>query len=168
MIIQCVNCNKKFEVKSSLIPDIGREIQCGSCNHIWFYTPNLEASSEVLPNQNIKKQDQLTQVIQKKELFTKAQTQDEYGSEDNFKGNEIISKVEKTKKTKKIKNANSFKFINILFYFIVSIISFIAIIIVLDTFKSPLGVFFPNIELILYNLFETIKDIYLFIKNLLV
>ena len=55
-----------------------------------------------------------------------------------------------------------------LFYFIVSIISFIAIIIVLDTFKSPLSVFFPNIELILYNLFETIKDIYLFIKNLLV
>ena len=39
---------------------------------------------------------------------------------------------------------------------------------VLDTFKSPLSVFFPNIELILYNLFETIKDIYLFIKNLLV
>ena len=37
MIIQCVNCNKNFEVKSSLIPKNGRNIQCGSCNHVWFY-----------------------------------------------------------------------------------------------------------------------------------
>ena len=37
MIIQCVNCNKNFEVDSSLIPENGRNIQCGSCDHIWFY-----------------------------------------------------------------------------------------------------------------------------------
>ena len=37
MIIECINCHKKFEVESSLIPESGRKIQCGSCNHIWFY-----------------------------------------------------------------------------------------------------------------------------------
>ena len=37
MIIQCINCNKKFEVNSDLIPSEGRNIQCGSCNHLWFF-----------------------------------------------------------------------------------------------------------------------------------
>ncbi len=37
MIIQCINCNKKFEVNSNLIPSVGRNIQCGSCNHLWFF-----------------------------------------------------------------------------------------------------------------------------------
>ena len=37
MIIECPNCNKKFKVESSLIPESGRNIQCGSCNHTWFF-----------------------------------------------------------------------------------------------------------------------------------
>ena len=37
MIIECVNCNKKFNVNSNLIPDEGREIKCGSCNHVWYF-----------------------------------------------------------------------------------------------------------------------------------
>ena len=40
MIIECINCNKVFEVNSELIPENGRTIQCGSCNHIWFYKHN--------------------------------------------------------------------------------------------------------------------------------
>ena len=37
MIIECVKCSKKFDVNSDLIPSSGRTIQCGSCNHVWFY-----------------------------------------------------------------------------------------------------------------------------------
>ena len=38
MIITCINCGKKkFDVNSELIPTEGRTIQCGSCNHIWFF-----------------------------------------------------------------------------------------------------------------------------------
>ena len=37
MIIKCINCNKKFNVDSRLIPSDGRQIQCGSCNHTWYY-----------------------------------------------------------------------------------------------------------------------------------
>ena len=42
MIIQCVNCSKKFAVDSDLIPSAGRTIQCGSCNHVWFYKKGQE------------------------------------------------------------------------------------------------------------------------------
>ena len=51
-------------------------------------------------------------------------------------------------------------------YIIVSIITFVAIIIVLDTFKDPLSNIFPNLELVLYNLFETLRDLILFAKDL--
>ena len=37
MIITCPNCNKQFKIDNTLIPDEGRDLQCGSCNHIWFY-----------------------------------------------------------------------------------------------------------------------------------
>ena len=64
------------------------------------------------------------------------------------------------------KPKSTFSFGKFLDYLIVLIISFIALIILLDTFKIPLSVFFPNLELILFNLFETIKDLILFTKDL--
>jgi len=42
MIIECTNCNKKFEVDPELIPEKGRSIQCGSCNHKWFYKKDTQ------------------------------------------------------------------------------------------------------------------------------
>ena len=56
---------------------------------------------------------------------------------------------------------------NILNLIIVFIISTIGIIILVDTFKSPISIVIPNIELILFNLYETIKDIILFFQDLL-
>ena len=44
MIIECINCNKVFEVNSELIPENGRTIQCGSCNYVWFYNCLLYTS----------------------------------------------------------------------------------------------------------------------------
>ena len=41
MIIECINCNKKFNVDQSLIPENGRQIQCGSCNHSWYFKVEL-------------------------------------------------------------------------------------------------------------------------------
>ena len=40
MIIICPSCNKKFEVDSALIPNKGKLLQCGSCNHKWFFNKN--------------------------------------------------------------------------------------------------------------------------------
>jgi len=48
----------------------------------------------------------------------------------------------------------------------VLIISCIALIILIDTLRIPLVKIFPSLEIILFNLFETLKDINLFIKDL--
>ena len=37
MIISCINCNKKFDINSNLIPLKGRLLECSSCNHQWFF-----------------------------------------------------------------------------------------------------------------------------------
>ena len=52
-------------------------------------------------------------------------------------------------------------------YILVGIISFITLIIFLDTFKSPLYSYFPNLEFLLFNFYETIVDISLFVKDLI-
>ncbi len=57
MIIVCVNCNKKFEVNSSLIPEKGRSIQCGACNHIWFYTKKIEIPTNTEVSKQAKDRD---------------------------------------------------------------------------------------------------------------
>ena len=38
MQISCPKCKKKFEVNEDLIPVEGRDVQCGSCENIWFFT----------------------------------------------------------------------------------------------------------------------------------
>ena len=37
MIIECPNCNKKFNLDKKLIPENGRTLKCSSCDHIWLY-----------------------------------------------------------------------------------------------------------------------------------
>ena len=70
---------------------------------------------------------------------------------------------ERTTTNDKPKKQKNFKILNI---FIVAIISSVAFIIIVDTFKYPIGKIVPNIEFILYNLYESIKDISLFIRDL--
>ena len=53
MIIKCVQCNKKFEIESTLIPENGRLLQCSACTHQWFYKKDILEETEVV----IKKQD---------------------------------------------------------------------------------------------------------------
>ena len=49
---------------------------------------------------------------------------------------------------------------------IVLLISLGALIILLDTLKAPLINIFPGLEVLLFNLYETLKDIKLFIIDL--
>ena len=51
MIIECINCNKKFNVNSDLIPDNGRLIQCGSCNHSWNFKKKVILEDQIFNNQ---------------------------------------------------------------------------------------------------------------------
>ena len=77
-------------------------------------------------------------------------------SKDKYLGIDPISEMSKNKKN-----------YNILGFTIVFIISFIALIIVLDTFQSPISKIVPDIEFLLYSLYETINDIKLFLKDLI-
>ena len=144
MIITCLHCEKKFEVDSNLIPEKGRMLKCGSCDQTWFFNPSLQKGSQ---NSQDIKTDKKSEIV-----------------EDN---DEITSVEEQTKnETKKINKSSNFGVGKILSYLIVIIISFIGVIVILETFKTPLGNIFPGLEFMLYSLFETIKDIFLFFKNL--
>ena len=164
MIIDCIKCTKKFEVNASLIPDNGRTIQCGSCNHIWFYKPKIQQSkNEIKPeitkpksnNNDLKnnKDDNVNEKLSKTEETINLENVDD--TEPSSNG--LINENKKT----------TFSVSKFLSYFLVFLITFIALIIVLDTFKSPLSSIIPGLEIFLYNFFETLKDLYLLIKNLL-
>ena len=77
MIITCPNCNKKFKIENSLIPDEGRDLQCGSCNHIWFYN-NQEKNTEVLElKQEIINEDIETKIENKEDKTEEKQQLEE-------------------------------------------------------------------------------------------
>ena len=155
MIIECINCYKIFEVNSELIPSSGRTIQCGSCGHIWFYKHGSSSINTPIKQKNIKKKDDLNKK-QKPKLEEKILSK---------KIDKIINK--KDTALIKYEKKSKFTFLNLLGYIIVAIISFIALIIILDTFQTQLINFYPDLELILFNLYETIEDIYLFLQDLI-
>ena len=160
MIIECINCNKKFEVDPELIPEKGRSIQCGSCNHKWFYKKDtqetiLETNDEALLDE-IEQEIKVTKDVINKKADEKKITE------------EIVkerTEIKQNNEEKPLKKSNILN--KIISYLVVAIISFVALIIVLDTFKTPLNNIFPNLELLLFNLYETFEDIGLFVKDLI-
>ena len=155
MIISCPNCNKQFKINPSLIPDNGRDVKCGSCDHVWFY----------------KIEDNKIEPLPLSDDFADKEIEDEIDNkiEENINESNNVSlqkdiddKNDKPVKNK-IKKNTSGKFFS---YLMVSIISFVALIILIDTLKIPLINVFPGLEILLFNLFETLKDIKLFIMDL--
>ena len=157
MIIECINCNKKFEVDPDLIPEKGRSIQCGSCGHKWFYKKDLSEPSSITDDEINNNEEEKQEITISKDNTEKLSIQEEISEKKNI--NEVPKKDKSTKKS------NIFN--KIISYLIVIIISFVALIIVLDTFKTPLSNIFPNLEIILFNLYETFEDIDLFLKDLI-
>jgi predicted Zn finger-like uncharacterized protein len=163
MIIECKDCNKKFRVDDDLIPENGREIICGSCNHAWHFKPEKTSEKSLVLD------DEMV-ALQKKPNQDNTDFQEDFSntkSEKNTK-NDQIKFSNKTKVDLKIDTKNTYsKTSNFFSYSIVVIISFIALIILVDTIKSPLINIFPGLEIVLFNLFETLKDLRLFIIDLI-
>jgi predicted Zn finger-like uncharacterized protein len=161
MIIRCPNCNKQFKINPSLIPDNGRDLKCGSCDHLWFYKIE-DNKTEPLP---------LSDDFEDKEIDNKI-VENINEPNDVSLPKKTVGRIDKTEdniaekqlptKNKIKKNASS-KFFS---YLIVLIISFVALIILIDTLKVPLINIFPGLEILLFNLFEILKDIKLFIIDL--
>ena len=162
MIIECPCKKKKFNIDINLIPAEGRNLQCGSCDRIWFY----------------KKEDPILEPKQLNEdIATKENEESESSNDDKSNDQKIkqpikenkklkseLSAIKKTEsKTELDKQTQNSKFFS---YLIVFIISLGALIILLDTLKSPLINIFPGLEVLLFNLYETLKDIKLFIIDL--
>ena len=163
MIINCINCDKKFEVNSELIPSEGRTIQCGSCNHIWFYKHSKNVKNDFNVPNNIEDSLKTKKIIKKKEI-----DDNNTSIKSNKNLSQEIDKIvnKKEKALVKYHKNRKFTFSNLLSYILVLIISFIGVVIIVDTFKAPLYEMFPQLEILLFSLFETLKDIELFIKDL--
>ena len=162
MIIECPACSKKFNIDEKLIPDEGRLLKCGNCDHTWFYKKeeNLKLETETIKineiNENkseiniepvdvpIKETKKIRKKISKKSS-TKESTSKELVSIDKSsisRENNIIKKI---------------------FLIIISIIAFIMII---DTFKNQISIIFPGIINMSDSLYLVINDLKLFIKDL--
>jgi predicted Zn finger-like uncharacterized protein len=164
MIIECLNCNKKFNVDDELIPEGGRLIQCGSCDHSWHYK-NENINLETLATDNDDNQKiPVLEDIQKDNNNSNVVDDDV----SIIKKHETITELTKIKKNNKINNTKVEKnrVVDFFSYLLVFIISFVALIILIDTLRSPLINFFPGLEIVLFNLFESLKDIKLFIIDL--
>ena len=162
MIIECPACSKKFNIDEKLIPDEGRLLKCGNCDHTWFYKnkENLKFETETIKVNEIEENKseikiepvdvpiKQTKKIRKKiskKSSTKESTSKELVSIDKSsvsRENNIIKKI---------------------FLIIISIIAFILLI---DTFKNQLSVIFPGIVQMSDSLYLVINDLKLFIKDL--
>ena len=162
MIIECINCNKKFNVNADLIPKQGRQIQCGSCKHIWHFKIESSLKKPLILDDENKQKNTSTEKDTKE--FTEStnleNTTELINDNEIYKDNKIQENITIENNIKISKISDFFS------YLVVFLISFVALIILLDTLKSPLINVFPGLEIVLFNLFETLKDIKLFIIDL--
>tara|TARA_A100001015_G_C14644106_1_gene576572 strand:- start:208 stop:672 length:465 start_codon:yes stop_codon:yes gene_type:complete len=154
MIIICPCGEKKFEIEENLIPKKGRLLQCGSCDEKWFFKPGKKIDYL---------DDDKTKSIESKPNDIGI---NDYNNTKKDASNENIKIENKSKRNIK-KLSFGFYLRNFFSYLIVFFISIVALIILLDTLKQPLIFLLPNLEFYLFNLFEVLKDINLFIMDLL-
>ena len=152
MIITCQKCEKSFNIQDNLIPDEGRELQCGSCNYKWFFIKSensIPVKNEI--SETLSKDDYLNNVNTNPPSKKKEKKDSTKQNEQNKKSR--IKIVQKNPKI--IKNS------------LVLIISVLALIILLDTFKYQINNYIPDFVSILNNLYESLKDLSLFFNDLI-
>jgi hypothetical protein len=147
-------------VNSNVIPEKGRLLQCNGCNNKWFFKKEItnEPITTDIENINHEKTEPIKIDNTDNQEFFDNQNENDFslGKIEKLEAVDTNADIPKVKK-----NYNIFGLI------VVIIITFIALILVLDTFQNPLSKVFPKIEFLLYNLYETIKDIGLFLKDLI-
>ena len=162
MIIECPCKKKKFNIDINLIPAEGRNLQCGSCDRVWFYK-----KEDSIPETSLINEDNAIRENEENDNSNDYKSNDQEIKQpvkENKKSKSELSAIEETEsKPELVKKTQSSKFFS---YLIVFIISLGALIILLDTLKTPLINIFPGLEVLLFNLYETLIDIKLFIIDL--
>ena len=149
MIISCPNCKKNFEVRDNLIPESGRLLQCSSCSNKWFFKNKFFSLKEKTKKKiDIKTENEIPNDIER--IIIDAETTD---LDNNYELNSDAKKA-----------IGKLSFFNL---FLVILISFLALIIVFDTFKNPIDNVLPGFNFLLNNFYETLKDLFLFSKDLI-
>tara|TARA_B100000579_G_C22627570_1_gene754955 strand:+ start:125 stop:619 length:495 start_codon:yes stop_codon:yes gene_type:complete len=162
MIISCPNCIKKFNIDKKLIPEKGRLLLCSSCNHKWHYKLSNE-ENETKTNPIVTKK--IHNIVNKN--INKVSIKPELIEKNNNK--QIIKKDKIKNKNLDLKNKSiktNFSSENLLNNLIIIFITFVAIILILDTFKNNIYIYFPILIPFLDNLYQSILDLSSFIKDL--
>ena len=162
MIIECPACSKKFNINEKLIPDEGRLLKCGNCDHTWFFKKE----------ENIKLETETTKINEIEE--NKSEIDIEPAKEPIKQKKKIRKKISKEGSTKEstskelvsIDKSSISRENNIIKKIFLIIISIIAFILLLDTFKNQISVIFPGIVQMSDSLYLVINDLKLFIKDL--
>ena len=153
MIITCPLCQKSFNIDDKLIPEEGRLVKCGACNHTWFF----KLSEKIEKKQVAATPDTIINEEKNREFIRDKQNKETIKPKvDKIKGNKKYLPVIKKEKSKNFSKL-----------FLVFLISIIAIVILIDTFKVPLSYIIPNINFYLDNLYQSLIDIKLFTINLI-
>tara|TARA_B100000401_G_C52216650_1_gene443990 strand:+ start:31 stop:486 length:456 start_codon:yes stop_codon:yes gene_type:complete len=150
MIISCEKCAKNFTVNDNLIPLNGRNLQCSSCGHKWFFKKTTKTEKLKKP---IKKQIEIKKIDLDEQIPPVV---------DN-----IIKEAEKIdakNPSDVIQKSKKIAFLNLFFLFL---ITFVALIILIDTFKIQINNLLPGFNFLLDNFYESAKDFYLFCKDLI-
>ena len=168
MIIECPNCNKKFNLHEKLIPENGRTLKCSNCDHVWHYkiTINKKTTDEQIISEDINTEIDIDTSRNDNEIQEKAN--DEDISDINKK---VMSEIktndsETEKNDKRVDYETGIKLKMILIYFVILIISLLGLIFILDTFKYNISNVFPSILPLFDSLYETLLDLKLFFKDL--
>ena len=157
MLISCENCNKKFEVNDDLIPEKGRLLQCGSCDHKWFFKKIIKDQKPLKIEPIVKEDKNEIGSLEASQNLSSVQENQIIESKQKIR----IKKERPATSVKKSKQLNYFKI------FLVFIITIVALIVLIDTFKHQISLVFPSTETILNNLYESLTDINLFYRDLI-
>ena len=134
MIIECPNCDKKFNLDDKLIPEDGRRLKCGNCDHVWHYKITLNKINYEQKTSKDKKKE-LDINTSKNDNEIKETNNDEDTSNVN---NKVISEkkddeTEIEKNDERIDYEKGIRPKMIFVYFVILIISLLGLIFLLDT-----------------------------------
>ena len=162
MIIECPACSKKFNIDEKLIPDEGRLLKCGNCDHTWFYK---KEENLILETETIKINE-----IEENKSEINLEPVDVPIKQTKKIRKKISKKSPKKESTSKelvsIDKSSISRENNIIKKIFLIIISIIAFILLIDTFKNQISVIFPGILKMSDSLYLVINDLKLFIKDL--
>ena len=175
MILTCNSCDKKFVVPDSAITASGRMVQCGSCGNKWRQFPVGEVKkTQTIPltKKVVSKPQQDKQKIQKSKKIKKTTPKKSreislYSPEYLAKKHGIkINEVHPEKKiSKQEKGKVSFGFYNSLILFVFLAIFLARILYFAQDFVISK---FPITEFYLNYFFESIRNVFEIIRDLLI